>query len=369
MHNRIAGFDLARAYAIFGMFIVNFNVTYGDHKDPSMTGQFLALFAGNSSTVFIILAGMGVAFLARRSESLLSEQAVLRNVILKRAIFLFVAGLLLGLWWPGDILHMYGCYMAIAALTLFLNRKFYIWLALLAVAGFHVLMIIIPYETGWNFKVLQYADFYTINGFLRHTLYNGWNPVFPWMGYFFLGMYLGRLNWKETRIQKRAFISGLVLYSTIIAIEWLSYPLNFPEGLMFFIHSDYLPPMLPFFLSTTGFSLMLISGFMLIGSRYGDTRLAGYFACTGRMTFTNYVSHVTIGLLLLSLLTGKEFNDQLRSLEATAPIYILAYSIAYFLFSVIFSSVWLRYFNHGPLEMLMRKFSDSAVKKSVVSTA
>ena len=31
---RVAGFDLARAYAILGMFIVNFNVVFGNpHQD------------------------------------------------------------------------------------------------------------------------------------------------------------------------------------------------------------------------------------------------------------------------------------------------------------------------------------------------
>ena len=58
MKQRIIGFDLARAYAIFGMFIVNFNMVFGSYNDQSIIGKFMSLFSGNSSTVFVILAGM-----------------------------------------------------------------------------------------------------------------------------------------------------------------------------------------------------------------------------------------------------------------------------------------------------------------------
>lgn len=115
MKQRIIGFDLARAYGIFGMYIVNFNIVFGSHKDQTLTGKFLSLFSGNSSTVFVILAGMGIALMTNRSEYSTAEKVNLRNTILKRALFLFVGGLLLNFIWPADILHFYGCYMFISA--------------------------------------------------------------------------------------------------------------------------------------------------------------------------------------------------------------------------------------------------------------
>lgn len=115
MKQRIIGFDLARAYAIFGMFIVNFNMVFGSYNDQSTVGQFLSLFSGNSSTVFVILAGMGIALMTNRDEYTIEEKHTLRNTILKRAGFLFFSGLLLNIIWPADILHFYGCYMFITA--------------------------------------------------------------------------------------------------------------------------------------------------------------------------------------------------------------------------------------------------------------
>ena len=67
MNQRIIGFDLARAYAIFGMFIVNFNFSFGSVMAPSgLTGRFLNLFTGNSTAIFIICAGMGVALMTNK---------------------------------------------------------------------------------------------------------------------------------------------------------------------------------------------------------------------------------------------------------------------------------------------------------------
>jgi len=180
MKQRIIRFDLARAYAIFGMYIVNFNIVFGNYQDKSVGGQLLSLFSGNSSTVFVMLAGMGVALMTNRANKYtIEDKKRLKNIINKRAWFLFAIGLLLYLWWPADILHFYGGYMYIATLLLFVDKKYYLYASATAIIIFHLLLLAIPYETGWNFDTLQYKDFWTISGFLRNTLYNGWNSIFP----------------------------------------------------------------------------------------------------------------------------------------------------------------------------------------------
>ncbi|WP_264524567.1 DUF418 domain-containing protein [Flavobacterium sp. N502536] len=357
MKQRIIGFDLARAYAIFGMFIVNFNMVFGSHSDPSTVAQFMSLFSGNSSSVFVILAGMGVALMTNRAAYTPSEKKQLRNTILKRAAFLFIIGLLLNLIWPADILHFYGCYMFLIAFFVFLNKKFFLLLAVVAVFGFHVLIFIIPYETGWNMDTFQYTDFYTLNGFIRNTFYNGWNSVFPWIAYFLLGMYLGRLNWSSTKIQKKMFAIGFLVYVSIALLQLLSGQFVLSENLHLFINADYLPPYLPFLLSTSGFALMLIAFFMYLGEKYGTNRYVQNFAPTGQMTLTHYISHLTIGLILFSVLMNRSLTQDPIDQEATKPIYILLFSIAYFVLSYYFSSLWAKRFNNGPFETLMRKIA------------
>lgn len=357
MKQRIIGFDLARAYAIFGMFIVNFNMVFGSYNDQSISGKFLSLFSGNSSTVFVILAGMGIALMTNRSEYSVAEKSKLRNTILKRATFLFIIGLLLNIIWPADILHFYGCYMFIIAFTIFFDKSYFLWFATLSILIFHFLIFIIPYETGWNIEKLQYKDFCTLNGFIRNTFYNGWNSTFPWIAYFFLGMFLGRLDWTEIKVQQKMFFIGLSLYLTVNIIQLISQHTSISQELSEFINADYLPPFLPFILNTFGFGLMLISGFMYLGNKISESKLFKTLASTGQMTLTHYVSHVTIGMILFSTLADKDLSKDFTLQQPTDPIYILLFSIAYFVLSYYFSKLWTKKFKNGPLETIMRRIS------------
>jgi uncharacterized membrane protein YeiB len=354
---RIIGFDLARAYAIFGMYIVNFNIVFGNYHDPSPLGRFLSLFSGNSSTVFVILAGMGISLMTNRPQYTPDEKRRLQTIVHKRGVFLVVAGLLLYLWWPADILHFYGGYMHVAALLLFVNKRLYLWTALAVVIVFHVLLGVNPYQTGWDFTTLTYQDFWTVTGFLRNTLYNGWNAFFPWFAYFLLGMYLGRLNWTDRQLQRKVFAIGLLVYSITTGVQWLAVRLAMPEDLRFFLTADYLPPFLPFLVSTSGFALMLITAFMYLGQHVAEKPWAVSLAATGRMTLTHYISHLTLGMLLLAWLTGQSYVGRVSSQAAATPLSILLFSVGYFAASCYLSKVWTKRFKNGPFETLMRKVS------------
>ncbi len=354
MKNRIIGFDLARAYAIFGMFIVNFNMVLGHHEDPSVIGRFLVLFSGHSSTVFVMLAGMGVALMTNRLQEYTSEDRKrLRNIILKRAAFLFFFGMFFYFWWPADILHLYGGYMSIGALLVFMDKKYYLMAAAIAIVIFHVLLLIIPFETGWNFATFEYTDFLSIPGFLRNTFYNGWNPIFPWFAYFAIGLYLGRLNWTQKNTLRTIFFTGLILYLFIKGLRYGSTFMNLNSETREFINADYLPPTLPFVLSTIGFGMMLITVFMLISQYISEKSWATDLAKTGQMTLTHYVSHLSIGLIVLAL-----FQNGQPGKNEVSPLYILLYSIGFFILSILFSKFWSKKFKQGPLEMLMRKITD-----------
>lgn len=361
MNTRVIGFDLARAYAIFGMFIVNFNTVFGSHTDHTGLSGILNLFNGNSSTLFVILAGMGVALMTNREHYSLSEINKIKSVIMRRSWFLFALGVLFFLWWPADILHFYGGYMHFAVLLVFMPKKYYLYAAAAAIVIFHGLLPIIPYETGWNFETMLYDDFWTIEGFLRNTFYNGWNPIFPWLAYFLLGMYLGRLNWDDRKTPVRTFIVGASVYLIVLLVQTQAEVITQNKDLVFYLTADYLPPFLPFMLGTASFGLMVISVFIIIGKRLGTTKVARVLVSTGRMTLTHYLLHLVLGLLLLSMLTGKELSYDLLKLEensATAPWIILTFSMGYFLLTCMFSFLWLRKYRLGPMEMLMRRISD-----------
>lgn len=154
MKNRTVGFDLARACAVFGMFIVNFNTVFGSHTATTGLNGLLNLFNGRSSSTFVILAGMGVALMTNRNGYTALEKSALRRKVVVRSWFLFALGLLLYSWWPADILHFYGGYTHIATLVLFAPKRAYLWVAGAAIIIFHGLFLLIPFDDGWNFTTL-----------------------------------------------------------------------------------------------------------------------------------------------------------------------------------------------------------------------
>ncbi|AEI51068.1 DUF418 domain-containing protein [Runella slithyformis] len=357
MKKRIIGFDLARAYAVFGMFIVNFNTVFGSHTDHNGVSGFLNAFNGNSSTLFVMLAGMGVSLLTNRNDYSLEERNTLKRIVTKRSWFLFGLGIAFYFWWPADILHFYGGYMHIAVLFLFLPQKYYLYAAFSAIVIFHLLLAMIPYETGWNFNTLMYTDFWTVPGFIRNTFYNGWNSIFPWIAYFFLGMYVGRMDWKENKTPKIVLVTGVSVYIFTVVLQFFATDITNDKDVLHYLTADYLPPFLPFMVGTASFGLIVISLFIFIGNAFGQTALAKLLASTGQMTLTHYILHLTLGFFMLSLVTGKTLSHEMLNEAPTHPLIILTFAIVYFLLSCSFSDLWTKKYKNGPLEMVMRKLA------------
>jgi uncharacterized protein len=358
MRQRIIGFDLARAYAIFGMFIVNFVFCFGDFQDKRPLGKFLNLFVGNSTSIFIILAGMGISFMTNRINYSNEEKKKLKSIILKRSWFLFAIGLLLYNWWPADILHFYGGYMHVAAFMLFVPKRYYLWVALIAIIIFHGLLFVVPVKTSWDFTTFKYADFWTITGFLRNTFYNGWNSIFPWICYFMLGMWLGKLNWGNKIVIRNIFLAGLIIFLSFEGLRL--FVKNYEPMWQYwdYFMSDYFPAYVPYIMITTGFALMVISICIYIGEKLSGSKFIRLLAKAGQMTLSLYVIHLTLGMILFSVFTHKKYTGFLVTENPVAPLNIFIYTVSFFILSIIFCHFWTKKFKNGPLELLMRKISN-----------
>ncbi len=273
-------------------------------------------------------------------------------------MFLFVLGLLLYNWWPGDILHFYGGYMHIAAFLLFAPKKYYLWVAFFAIIIFHFLLLIIPVNTSWNFATYKYADFWAPVGFLRNTIYNGWNSIFPWLSYFMLGMFIGRLNWQNNSTKKNSFYIGLGLFILMQGLRYLAKQNVFDAFWTNYAMSEYFPAYLPFILITAGFALMVIPVCMFITDTFPESTIINSLVKTGQMTLSFYVLHVTIGMVIFAKLFNKVFTGYLTQQTPVKPIYILAFAIVFYIICVFFSAFWTNKYKNGPLETLMRKISN-----------
>ena len=164
MKKRIIGIDVARALAVMGMIVVNFKIVIGENG-LSWVKSFAGIFDGKAAATFVVLAGVGLALMTNSAikNNDKSKLKIVRNKILKRALFLFIIGISYITIWPADILHFYGIYMLIIILLLTSKERTIIISAISLIIVFPMLLPFWNYEIGWNFETLEYQGFWTIN--------------------------------------------------------------------------------------------------------------------------------------------------------------------------------------------------------------
>ncbi len=334
--NRIYGLDFARALAIFGMIFVNYNIIFGGKSDNTVVRVFLTTLEGKAAATFVTLAGIGITLMMR--DFTIEKQ----RTLIKRAIFLFVFGLLYTPVWSADILHFYGVYLLIAAFTSRVSNKKLLVFIILSNIIFLLLIIIVDYETGWNFNTLVYTDFWTPIGMLRHLFYNGFHPVFPWISFIFLGMWLGRLDLRL--ISKRLLIvSSILIFIIQITSDYLE-----TIGEPYIFDTQPLPPFPLFILMGSSVAIFVISVSIIITERFNSGPFR-WLIETGQLSLSNYFSHIIIGVSIFEIISGLSENY--------SQIFVFYYSVSFFILTVTTSHFWRRKYSRGPLETIMRIFT------------
>ncbi|WP_424939359.1 DUF418 domain-containing protein [Aliiroseovarius sp. S253] len=338
--NRLNGVDITRYLAFVGMVLVNFRLAAEVASGADVGSLITNNLEGRAAALFVILAGVGAS---------LGKPAWHLN--LRRAIFLFVIGMLNMLIFDADILHFYALYFIVA--MAFISRSNN-WL-LLGTAGFILMgfgaQLVLDFDQGWNWNTLSYADFWSIEGFLRHSLFNGWHPVFPWAAFILWGMWLGRL-----KLSRRTVQIGLVLGGALVAVAAQSASaalISDPEigALM----STEPAPAGPLYMLASGATATAVLGTVLLVTPLLLTlplirRICDAMIVAGRQTLTHYVAHIVIGmgtLEAIGLLDG-----------SLRPMQIFLISIAYCTIAALFSWLWSHKFRRGPLEAAMRLITE-----------
>lgn len=355
MKERIIGIDIARALAVFGMIMVNFKVVLGDNG-LGWVKSFASVFDGKAAATFVVLAGVGLALMtntALRNKD--KEKLKLARIkIMKRALFLFIIGLSYIVIWPADILHFYGIYLLIPLLLISSNQKTILISAILLIFLFPLLLGIWNYETGWDFNTLNYADFWTLNGFFRNLFFNGFHPVIPWTSFMLFGFWFGKQDLKSDRFIKRALIISTVVFGIIqlmsqMIISFLS------EGnerqvseLSEILGTNPMPPLPIYMFNGIAIAISIISVCILIGKRFSRNKIVLALNKTGQLALTFYIAHVIFGMGIIEVINPEKMGQ--FSVEFTV-IYALFFS----LLCVLFAIFWLKKRKTGPVEWLMKR--------------
>ena len=117
-HARIIGYDLARAFALLYIVIINFWAMVHSTISEEVNSIFLKI-QGRGAVLFVVLAGGAISLISKQiyKDNDYSKKSALRIKLLKRALFLFILGFLNTSIWLADILHFYAIFILISFLT------------------------------------------------------------------------------------------------------------------------------------------------------------------------------------------------------------------------------------------------------------
>ena len=356
---RIVGYDLARAIALLGMVFVNVKYQMEAEDYGTALQIWLSnLMDGRPAVTFVILAGAGLSLLSSCAGGNGGNHSAVKTyaTILKRAVFLFLVGLAFTRIWHADILHFYGIYFAVAVLLIKAPSRTLIILSV----GAWIASLLFAFH--FNFVALPQADnvwapeFWTRKGFFENLLFTGCYPVFPWMVYFMAGMWLGRQNIADCRLQKKILLIGILAIVSSGTLSWLFENVIVTEQMLedfpfvfFLIGTDPFSSSVLAVFSAGGSALLVIALCMMVARKAGKSKWMKPLLATSQMSLTLYIAQIGICGFFLLLLGKADKENPL--------VYAWLWAAAFDIAAVAFAYFWVNHFERGPLEKLMRWIS------------
>ena len=334
MNTRIAGYDLARSLALFGLVVANFS---GDveHADFYWLHSFIQ---ERTIATFLVLGGVGISLLKQRDQRTndAHRSADSRKRLIKRAASLLVVGICCNLIWQTRFLCFYSICIIIGALLLTASNRWLWSLAFVFVVTSVIFIFLIfnYYEVIQNWQTLRDSNFWTVEGMVFRLYLNGFHSIFYWTVFLLIGMWLGRQEVHYPRVRRDVLLGGIVVALVAECILWMRL-FDFPQ---------FMP--LAFF-ATCGTAAAIIGGSLMLTEKYPSAKWTKPFIATGRLALTLYVAHLIIGGGLLKAL---------GVLDKTLPLAIGS-AVIFCICAVVFSHFWRKRYDRGPLEWGMRRIT------------
>lgn len=388
---RIQLLDVLRGFAIFGIFIMNlesytFYWVLTDEQKARLafapydhTIRFLhhMFFEGKFYSIFSMLFGIGFAIYLAKAD----ENKNILNLFKRRLAFLLLIGFIHLLLWTGDIVAFY----AMLGFLLIPFRKFNNK-TLLFIAGLCILLPIALYAvkminpdvfnlarwfymlgenlsanmgitsgeeyykvaTGTNpLKILE-ANLYGI--FFRYGDLIFQSRMFKVLGMFFLGLVIGRTKFYNRLHQNKRLLWTILITGVVIGVPANYIMARFMEGAGYYrFNVDGLYQTIAYSFGVAPLALAYASLVALLYQSQVAKKILDTLAPAGRMALTNYIMHTFIGLFV--------FTNLGLGISSMGPTAWTLFAVFVFVFQIIASTIWLRFFNYGPLEWLWRSLT------------
>lgn len=385
---RIEILDVLRGLAVCGILIGNLQWFSGyGMMPPALVRQtpladhithWLVWFfvEGKFYSIFSFLFGFGFALQIARAEERGDAEA---SLFKRRLCWLLVIGLLHAyLLWSGDILSIY-------ALTGFLlilfrkksNRALLKWaFVLLAIPILTYILLYIlfvafvPPESlakldaaqldFWNQtvrKVPHSSYLQIITGYNLNMIVGRYASLILEMrlpkilAMFLLGFYAYRRKFFQDLSSHRTFIRRVLVYGLILGVIGNVAFATFAGAEAVFPPSPAgVVGVISYAFGVPALALFAIALVATLWQKPAWRRLLSLLAPVGRMALTNYLLQTVICVLIFYGY-GLGFFGRVGATKAT----LIAFAI--FLFQILTSALWLKYFSYGPMEWIWRQLT------------
>lgn len=337
---RIVGVDVARAVAIAGMVMVHFTMTA-----PSGAGGGAAALPdgpnGRASLLFVLVAGVGVSLLDRgRSPS----RRRTRQRLVWRALVLLPLGLAMQELGHGVsvILADFALVFVLAAAVVsWSDRRLLAAAGIAVVAGPAVFVLVATLAPG---AVTGVAPALTDppGQILVGLLVGGVYPFVANAGALLLGMWIGRLDLTDARVQGRTLAVGAVV---ALATMWAGAvlaavtPASAPDWWVLAVDPEPHSQSFLWMWQAAAAACATLAVCLVVGQ--WAPRATRPLVALGQFAFTVYVAHI----LLMAAAPEAVRADEV----AGAGLRVAAFMVL----ATLAAMAWLAVFRRGPLEFLL----------------
>ncbi len=385
--------DVLRGFAILGIFIANLGSGFsGFRESAGLSGPWLLgewdhkmsflhhmFIEGKFYSIFSLLFGWGLAMQFKRAAD---KGIDALPTVKRRLMFMLLLGAVHLLIWPGDIVFFYallgflflpfrklsdkkmlvtGIILVLLPIGLYAAKSQWQWLN--APAGFLFqtgqkvdnLVLGISSETEYR-KFAENAGWWellkgNLSGFFYRFGYLFFVSRVPKvLGMFLIGYALGRSGFYQNIKHQRKTIWWIIGLGILIGLPANYYMARYITYFM----DDYwnlkrngFYQTLAYALGVAPLAMAYVGLFMLSFQTNAGKKILSVLAPVGKMAFTNYIMQSIIGHVVF-LHAGLGYSGKV------GPVYFTLFGIAVFVLQIIFSTIWLKYFNYGPVEWLWR---------------
>ncbi|CEH29205.1 DUF418 domain-containing protein [Aneurinibacillus migulanus] len=322
---RNTSIDIIRGVALFGILLVNMPSFDRNHFGASYLGidAFIRLLYDlfiqqKFYPIFSFLFGLGFYIFMSRAEY--RGQQNIYFLFTRRLLVLLLFGIIHQMMWQGDILKEYAIY------------------------GF----ILIPFYRRRTRTILLFAFVLTLVYLIMMNKIDigiHFDPMFsmPILIMLLLGVYAGKKQILINISNNLNLIYSIQIVSFVISIPALYAILGEflfrPEDSFAFVDSEIVA------FSAIPLSIFYISTFILLLERKFFLRILRPIGYVGRMSLTNYLLQTLIGLTLVKIFKMNLNISMIKDLFLAVIIYGVQIGLSF---------LWIRKFQYGPLEKLLR---------------